>query len=334
MQRIPRVPILLAALLAAGTARAQASDPAAAEALFRDAKELVAAGRFAEACPKFLASYKLDPKPGAVVNLADCYEKNGQIASAWARYVEGASLAQRAGQVEREQYARDHARALEPKLSRVRIACAPAPGLEVRRDGELVDAATLGTALPVDAGKHTIEARAPGKKPWTTTVDVPLGGAPITVDVPPLEDGAASSAAVGPVAPPRVDAPPPGDAPPAPSWSAQRKAGVAVGVVGLVGLGVGAAFGAVALSKWSSAKNDHCSGMPLTCDAMGVSLTSDAKSAATLSSATFIPGAALLAAGVVVFATAPRGKAPATTGLVLAPAPLPGGASFTLAGRL
>jgi hypothetical protein len=174
-------PIVGAALLAARAAGAQSTDPAAAQAMFDEAKQLVAAGKLAEACPKFLTSFKLDPKPGAAVNLADCYEKNGQVASAWARYLEAASLAQRAGQAEREQYARQHAAALEPRLARlVIVAAAPPPGLEVRRDGAGIDTTMLGVGVPVDPGKHQVEARAPGKKTWSKEVEVPAGGGSAT----------------------------------------------------------------------------------------------------------------------------------------------------------
>jgi hypothetical protein len=119
VRRAPRLPIVAALLLGAPAARAQGSDLAAAQGLFDEAKRLVAQGNVAEACPKFLASFRVDPKPGTAVNLADCFEKTGQIASAWARYLEAASLAQRAGQAEREQYAREHAATLEPRLPRL-----------------------------------------------------------------------------------------------------------------------------------------------------------------------------------------------------------------------
>ncbi|MCL2451247.1 MAG: hypothetical protein FWD17_20060, partial [Polyangiaceae bacterium] len=64
----------------AGHAFAQtASEEAAAEALFEQGRDLMLAGRVAEACPKFAESERLDPAPGTLLNLATCYERNGQV---------------------------------------------------------------------------------------------------------------------------------------------------------------------------------------------------------------------------------------------------------------
>src|SRR6187399_829900 len=76
---------------------ARAGDEAAAEALFLEAKKLAAAGKLAEACPKFAESNRLDRGAGTLIHLADCYEKNGQSASAWATFKDAASAAQALG---------------------------------------------------------------------------------------------------------------------------------------------------------------------------------------------------------------------------------------------
>src|SRR6185437_15434982 len=74
-------------------ARAQnASDKAAAEALFDAAKKLYADKKYAEACTRFDASEKLDRGIGTLLYLADCYEHVGRTASAWATFREAESL--------------------------------------------------------------------------------------------------------------------------------------------------------------------------------------------------------------------------------------------------
>ena len=82
------------------------------ESLFADGKRLIEEGKPALACPKFLASYKLEPRIGTLLNLATCYEKNGQLASAWTRYVEAKPLTRAANQQERYDYANERAAAL------------------------------------------------------------------------------------------------------------------------------------------------------------------------------------------------------------------------------
>src|SRR5215472_7885952 len=88
------VRILAGASLAIGIAVvsvARADDQA--QTLFAQGRALMDAGRFAEACPKLAEAARLSPSGKYTLNLADCYEKNGQTASAYARYIEAADLA-------------------------------------------------------------------------------------------------------------------------------------------------------------------------------------------------------------------------------------------------
>jgi tetratricopeptide (TPR) repeat protein len=110
---------------AAGPADAQPDDAGAtADQLFEDGRELARADRWAEACPKFEASLRMDPALGSRLNLAACYEHIGELARAWRLYRESADLAEEAGDVKRRDYARAHAAALEPRLAGLAI---PAP---------------------------------------------------------------------------------------------------------------------------------------------------------------------------------------------------------------
>ena len=117
------VPIFVLGALS-GSARAQTaqsgSDKVAAEALFEDARKLAAAGKYADACPKFADSERLDPSPSTLLNLANCWEKVGRTATAWATYREAESAANAAKRQDYMATAQRHADALAPKLARSR----------------------------------------------------------------------------------------------------------------------------------------------------------------------------------------------------------------------
>ena len=78
--------------------------------------------------------------------------------------------------------------------------------------------------------------------------------------------------------------------------------GYAVGAGGLVGLGLGTIFGLRARSLHDDAL-DHCPGDRCTDEAR--SLQSDARSAATVSTISFIAGGTLLAGGIALVLFAP-----------------------------
>jgi hypothetical protein len=233
-------------VFAAGTRDARA-DSAAAQALFDAAKQLMAKGKYAEACPKLEESQRLDPGLGTQFNLASCYEQVGKTASAWSMFLEVAGAARAAGQADREKVARQRAGALEPKLVRLTITAPASPpaDLQVKRDGVAVGKAQLGIPVPIDPGKHTIEATASGKSPFSTTVESTRPGASETVAIPPLGN-ASPGAATGPVATAR-QAPTPSPAgmvlitpPPAPAKPEYRRRSKGMMAGGIVMLSLGA----------------------------------------------------------------------------------------------
>src|SRR5438045_498279 len=173
LRRISSLAALLGGLLSSTHVRGQdAMTKATAETLFADGRRLVGAGEYAAACPKFAASQKLDPGVGTSLNLADCYERMGRWASAWAEFRSAASAAHSSGSRERAKLASGRARALEDRLSYLTItSAAPAAGVVISRDGSPLEPAVLGTPIPVDPGSHTIEAAAAGKRKWSVAVD-------------------------------------------------------------------------------------------------------------------------------------------------------------------
>lgn len=181
----------LSLLLPSGRAAAQdnAEDRAAAQVLYDEARKLTTSGKYADACPKFEESQKLDPGFGTAFYLADCWQHIGRTASAWALYLDVAAQTKAAGQIDRSTLSKARAEALEPKLSRMSISVAsPSAGIQVERDGVSVGKALWGTAVPVDPGEHKVRATAPGRKSWETTVVVAPDGASQSVAIPALEE--------------------------------------------------------------------------------------------------------------------------------------------------
>jgi hypothetical protein len=243
----PWQPWLNAAVASAGLlfspatfAAVPSADSAAAQALFDQAKKLVAEGKFAEACPKLEESQRLDPTRGTIINLAACYEKQGRIATAWAAFLDAATAAYRAGNPEREQAARERAAALVPRLSKIVVSVTGSDkinGIDVKRDGTAVGKAQWGTAIPADQGLHKVTVTAPGRKTWEKDVMVNGAGETVTVEVPELE----LAVSTPPPSPPKTESIAGGGQPAAAGWLSGQKIGALVaGGVGLAGVVVGA----------------------------------------------------------------------------------------------
>jgi hypothetical protein len=298
--------ILATALLVSGGAAAQSTEKAAlAEVLFQEASALIQAGKVGEACPKFLASHQADPSYGAVFNLGECYLRTGKTASAWAAFVEAAGVASKASEPARVADASGRARALEPKLMRLTIVVqAKDSALSVRRDGTAIEPAAFGAAMPVDPGEHTIEASAPGKKPFTTTVQARGEGQTVTAYVPPLASAPAVPSAGASVAPPAASERPPA------GLGTQRGLAIAAAALGLAGAGVGAALGVAAKSKWDSV-SAGCDAAGICANSTAVMTGNEARSLAQGATVGFAAGGVALAGAVLLWLTAPR-AAPAT----------------------
>jgi hypothetical protein len=305
---------LVAILLSTSASRAQApasaNDKVAAEALFEDGRRLASAGNFAEACPKFADSQRLDPSAGTLLNLASCYEKLGRSATAWATYREAASVANAMARSEYVATAQRHAEALAPRLAHLTVSVTqPVDGLVVLRDGAHVERSEWGVAIPIDSGAHTIEASAPGHKPWTSQIDVASDGAQASVSIPPLE--ALPVEAAPPPPPPVVPVQPPLAPPPSSdvatdNGTTQRVLGLVLGGVGVVGLGVGAGLAASAKSQYNTSLTNCQPGSPDACNGTGVSQRDSARSAGNAATVAISVGAAALVGGAIVWFTAPR----------------------------
>jgi hypothetical protein len=181
-----------ASWLNARRAEAAPSDAERARAteLFHEGRASMAAQRYAEACGMLEESQRLDPGGGTLLNLALCHELEGRTATASSEFQEALEVARRDGRPDRETEASRHLQALAPRVARVAIYVpleARTADLIVRRDGAAIVAANWGAAVPLDPGEHVVEAEAPGRTPWRTTIAVRDDGAVQTVRVPALE---------------------------------------------------------------------------------------------------------------------------------------------------
>jgi len=151
--------LALAGILATVPAQAAGvspDDPTSAEALFREARALVVAGDYVDACPKFAESLRLDHASGTLLNLADCEEHTSRIATALAHFRELSRELPEAD--ERQRIAADGAAALEARVPHltVRSSTSLPLGAKIWRDDVEIPRASLDLALPVDPGTHTV----------------------------------------------------------------------------------------------------------------------------------------------------------------------------------
>jgi hypothetical protein len=311
----PRLPLLLAtaALLVAATPRAHAQAPTpdrvAAESLFAEARQLLAAGHFPEACAKLEASRRLEPAIGTTLNLADCYERIGRTASAWAEFKTAAAEAQKIGDSLRKTEALERAHALEPRLSRLRVDL-DQPGARIISNGVPFSPAAIGSAIAIDPGSYHFEASAPGKRPWSQTIDIAANQSLAELRVPPLAD----EPIVTPTPPP-ISEPPPMTTDSGPDHTLAW----ALGGVGTAALATGAIFTALAASSWSKAEGS-CADYPYGCTPQGLDHADTAGTRATIATVFLLAGGSALATSIVLFVTSTED--PESPELALSPAGL------------
>jgi hypothetical protein len=320
--------VLMAMTLCAGAGRAWAQDAAgkaAAEQMFQEGRRLMQETRYEEAIAKFQASFELDPGSGAQGNIALCYERMGKLASAWGHYRETAARAKREGNAERARVALQRATALEPRLPRLRIRLStqhkvdlPAD-LAIERNGMPVPEALLDTAVYVDPGQYRVVATAPGRSPFSATVRLGVAEER-TVEIPVLAPVAepATRTSTSPAddrnpGVPLTGATTPGAEP----GRGRRVAGLITGGAGLAVLAVGIGVGANATALWDEAfESGACNAMTLMCTPDGQAQTDDARTRARASNVLFGAGVVAIAAGAILYFTAPRASSQRAARLV------------------
>jgi hypothetical protein len=155
---------------------AEARTLAAADALFREGRQLVADGRLGEGCARLQRSFDLRARIGVQANLADCYARLGKTATAWRLFQDAAAAAERRGDP-RAPLIRRRADELARALTRLVLVVEDAhrDGLVLRRDGEPIAPEDYGAELTLDPGEHRLEAMQPGRRSWSTRITLTRG---------------------------------------------------------------------------------------------------------------------------------------------------------------
>jgi hypothetical protein len=285
--------------------------PAAAQVLFDEAAAALDRRDYSAACPKLEEVVRLVPDgTGAWFALAECYEGAGRLASAWSAY-RRVEAAQGAQQAQRRRPAGARVEALRPRLATLTVnvpeRIRALSGLEILHDGVPIEREQWGVPVPVDKGAHTLRASAPGRVPWQTTVGVVSDGVRIVVQIDSLLSAVDTDLREG--HPAAAASPAPRDA--APTVAAQRIAGLAVSAFGLAATAAGAGFGTAAIVRKSQSESGPCLS-DCRCTPEGIELRDEGLTFGNTSTALFVAGGALVAAGLVLLLTAPRpGAAPA-----------------------
>lgn len=309
-----RCALLAAVCLASAVARADEpptdappSDEgeARARALFIEGRDRVQRGDIEAGCAKLRESHALSPDAvGPLLNVADCDERAGRLATAWARFQRAASLAPEGDR--RRDFADKRAASVGPRVPRLvlRLAADAPPGTEVLQDGKVLPSSALGTARPLDPGTYRIEVRAPGRPAQVTQV-VLVAGATETRVV--SHEPTATRASVAPNPSPAADSGP----------SGELITGFTLSGIGGLLLMTGIVTGIMVGVK-AGEYEDHC--QDGICDEQGLDAASVGKALSVVSPLCLATGAVSLGIGIPLWLTSPEvsPRAPKQSGLASA----------------
>ncbi len=313
-----KLAIVLAILCAAVSARAETK----LDTLFKKGKQQLAEKKYAEACATFEEVDKLEPGIGAKLNVARCYEEWEKLAVAYRWYADAQQMAIDTKD-KRTAKIKELIDALDTDVPRLTIklpAKIDPAAAAVQLDGKPFPVGELGKEQRVDPGQHAI-AYMTGKSAKKKSVNLERG-ASSEVELA-FDDSAVvkkDGRSPGPATSPR---------------NTRKLVGIVTGATGIVALGVAGVLTLTARSNYNNALDEHCLGQTDRCDDKGISITENAKSRANLATVVSVVGGVAIAAGVVLYLTAPKTTKASTEkrALYLAPGVRNDGATVTLGGR-
>jgi hypothetical protein len=262
------------------------ADPRADE-LFRQGREAMKLGQCAKAIPLFEESHRLDPGAGTLLNLAACHAELGKTASAYRVFGEALYAAERSGDTEQAEVARERRESLLTKLASIRITvggAAPTSDLNVTLDGAALTPAQFTHDILIDPGEHTLVIVGHAERKVTILADTP--------GVTAIDFPAAAAASPSPSLTTTASSTP------TTRWPPLRVIGAASMSGSVIALGIATYFGVTAIDLRTESDrecpNERCS-------QRGVEINEDARANGNRATAFFVAGAATLLMGVVLY---------------------------------
>jgi hypothetical protein len=295
--------LVLASLVWSGAVFAQ---PSPGAVLFEEGRTLSQKGDYAGACDRFEKSYAAERATGTLLNLGDCHEHLGHLAQSW-RYFDEAATKLDAAKDDRAKFARLRRDAITPKTGAVVVKGA-SPGVRITIAGreeaartEVTDRVDPGD-IEVHVGDSIRHVTVAAGETAVVVANLPAGETPPTTA--PSDEG---------------------------ERSPKRKM-LSYGLWGVGGAGfiTGVALGLVGRSNYQSQLDSGaCSKSTgtLVCTPAGGAKMNDAIHLANIGTGVGVAGLVLVAAGTVLYVTAPRDH------IAVAPAATPTSAGVVLTRR-
>lgn len=293
-------------------AQAQTSDPV--QKLFEEAVTEMQEKKYESACAKFERVVKERPDGvGAKMALAECYEGWGRLASAVAVYTHAEQQALQKNQQDRANEAAKKAAALKSRLSMLIVEVPDSildlPKFSLKRDGEIVEQGKWNTPVPVDVGRHELEAEATGYEPWKEQVEITRQGETVkrVVKLEPMKLGPIKKDKTATSTAPKetrlVPQAIPKPSPAGKGW--QKPLGIAGTVLGVAGLAGGIVAIVLGRNKFDESNQEHCFENSNRCDSIGLEMRDSAQVLVRGGSVTATIGVLVAVGGVVLWSTAP-----------------------------
>jgi hypothetical protein len=285
--------LTLASFLASASP-ALAQDAVTADALFREGRAALAREAYGEAAERFAESERLQPTPGAKLNLAIAESRLGKLASA----SEHARAARDGLSPTDERYAVAQTlfESLDKRVPRITLRVSPSlpQGGRIVLDDIELRAGSLGVPLPQNVGPHAIIVTAPEREIRRVNVLLREG------------DREVIELTVGTALPSRTPAIQGAFAarPTASSTSLLRPLGITGTVAGGIALVTAGVFAGLTLGRNGVVSNpDNCDARG--CNDVGLDAARDGRAYATVSTISLTTGVVLLATGIALWVLAP-----------------------------